>query len=107
MGSDDGQFEHLNKMCRVAKRRKPVVLYMQNQLIRVETQVAIALAYQHMLEKKQKHAHDKSTGRIRKVELAVDKNDDDLARAAACPSLEPPRIGRKACTTGCRSEVSG
>jgi phage shock protein A len=64
------------------KMIKQVVLDMQNQLIQVKTQVAIALADQHMLEKKQKDAHDKSMGWIRKAELAVDKNDDDLARAA-------------------------
>ena len=64
------------------KMIKQVILDMQNQLMQVKTQVAIALADQHVLEKKQKATTEKEAEWIRKAELAVDKNQDDLARAA-------------------------
>jgi len=64
------------------KMIKQVILDMQNQLIQVKTQVAIAIADQHVLEKKQKENVDKETEWMRKAELAVDKKQDDLARAA-------------------------
>jgi phage shock protein A len=44
--------------------------------------VAIAIADQHLLEKKQKENEDKVAEWMRKAELAVDKKQDDLARAA-------------------------
>jgi phage shock protein A len=44
--------------------------------------VAIAIADQHLLEKKQKENEDKVTEWMRKAELAVDKKEDDLARAS-------------------------
>jgi phage shock protein A len=61
---------------------KQVILDMQNQLLQVKTQVAIAIADQHLLEKKQKENEDKVAEWMRKAELAVDKKQDDLARAA-------------------------
>jgi len=64
------------------KMIKQVILDMQNQLLQVKTQVAIAIADQHLLEKKQKENEDKAAEWIRKAELAVDKKQDDLARAA-------------------------
>jgi phage shock protein A len=64
------------------KMIKQVILDMQNQLMQVKTQVAISIADQHLLEKKQKENHDKSAEWVRKAELAVDKKQDDLARAA-------------------------
>jgi len=64
------------------KMIKQVILDMQNQLLQVKTQVAIAIADQHLLEKKQKENADKSADWVRKAELAVDKKEDDLARAA-------------------------
>jgi phage shock protein A len=64
------------------KMIKQVILDMQNQLMQVKTQVAIAIADQHVLEKKQKENADKETEWMRKAELAVDKKQDDLARAA-------------------------
>jgi phage shock protein A len=64
------------------KMLKQVVLDMENQLMQVKTQVAIALADQHLLEKKlAEHAAQAADWR-RKAELAVAKNHDDLARAA-------------------------
>ncbi len=64
------------------KMIKQVILDMQNQLLQVKTQVAIAIADQHLLEKKQKENEDKHADWNRRAELAVDKKDDDLARAA-------------------------
>jgi len=64
------------------KMIKQVILDMQNQLLQVKTQVAIAIADQHLLEKKQSENQDKVTEWMRKAELAVDKKEDDLARAA-------------------------
>ena len=69
------------------KMIKQVILDMQNQLLQVKTQVAIAIADQHLLEKKQKENQDKSAEWVRKAELAVDKKEDDLARAAIERSL--------------------
>ncbi|HKE32741.1 MAG TPA: PspA/IM30 family protein, partial [Candidatus Angelobacter sp.] len=54
----------------------------------VKTQVAIAIADQHLLEKKQKENEDKISEWNRKAELAVSKNQDDLARAAIERSLQ-------------------
>jgi phage shock protein A len=68
--------EHPEKMI------KQVILDMQNQLLQVKTQVAIAIADQHLLEKKRKENEDKVAEWMRKAELAVDKKQDDLARAA-------------------------
>ena len=64
------------------KMIKQVILDMQNQLLQVKTQVAIAIADQHLLEKKKQENDEKVTEWMRKAELAVDKKQDDLARAA-------------------------
>ena len=68
--------EHPEKMI------KQVILDMQNQLLQVKTQVAIAIADEHLLEQKQKEYEEKIAEWTRKAELAVDKKQDDLARAA-------------------------
>src|SRR5215471_4514964 len=64
------------------KMLKQVILDMENQFIQVKTQVAIALADLHLLEKKKKDNAEKHAEWMRKAELAVDKRDDELARAA-------------------------
>ncbi len=64
------------------KMIKQVILDMQNQLLQVKTQVAIAIADEHLLEKKQKENEAASADWMRRAELAVDKKQDDLARAA-------------------------
>jgi phage shock protein A len=64
------------------KMLKQVILDMQNQMLQVKTQVAIAIADEHLLRKKQKENDDKHTEWMRKAELAIDKKQDDLARAA-------------------------
>jgi phage shock protein A len=65
-----------------SKMIKQVILDMENQLLQVKTQVAISIADQHMLEKKQKENDVKAVEWMRKAELAVDRGQDDLARAA-------------------------
>ena len=67
---------------------KQVVLDIENQLLQVKTQVAIAIADQHLLEKKHKENEEKVAEWNRKAELAVSKNQDDLARAAIERSLQ-------------------
>jgi len=64
------------------KMLKQVILDMENQFMQVKTQVAIALADLHLLEKKKKDNAEKHADWMRKAELAVDKKDDQLARAA-------------------------
>lgn len=64
------------------KMVKQVILDMENQLLQVKTQVAISMADQHLLQKKQTEHEDKAAEWMRKAELAVDKKQDDLARAA-------------------------
>ena len=66
---------------------KQVILDMENQLLQVKTQVAIAMADQHLLEKKQKENEDEIADWGRKAEMAVGKKQDDLARAAIERSL--------------------
>lgn len=75
------------------KMIKQVILDMQNQLLQVKTQVAIAIADQHLLEKKKKENEEKSAEWVRKAELAVDKKEDDLARAALERSLSYKTLG--------------
>lgn len=69
------------------KMIKQVIVDMQNQLIQVKTQVAIALADQHLLEKKQKEDESMAADWMRRAEIAVDKQQDDLAKAAIERSL--------------------
>lgn len=68
--------EHPEKMI------KQLIIDMENQLIQVKTQVAVAIADQHMLEQKEKENSGLAEDWMRKAERAVDKNQDDLARAA-------------------------
>ena len=64
------------------KMIKQVILDMQNQLMQVKTQVAISIADQHVLEKKHQEAAENERQWMRRAELALDKKDDALARAA-------------------------
>jgi len=61
---------------------KQIVLDMENQLMQVKTQVAIAIADEHLLEKKRVEHTEQAAEWRRKAELAVQKGHDDLARAA-------------------------
>ncbi len=64
------------------KMLKQVVLDMENQLLQVKTQVAIAIADEHLLNKKKAEQVGLSAEWRRKAELAVQKGRDDLAREA-------------------------
>jgi len=64
------------------KMLKQVILDMQNQLIQVKTQVAIAIADQHLLTKKLQENNQSGIEWLRRAELAVEKQQDELARPA-------------------------
>jgi phage shock protein A len=64
------------------KMIKQVILDMQNQLLQVKTQAAIAMADQHVLERRHKETAELEAEWMRKAELAVGKQQDALARAA-------------------------
>jgi phage shock protein A len=61
---------------------KQVILDMENQYLQVKTQVAVSIADQHILEKKQREQDEIAKDWMRKAEVAVDKAQDDLARSA-------------------------
>lgn len=69
------------------KLLKQLLLDMQNQFMQVKTQVAIAIADHHLLEKKQQENLDAQKEWVRKAELAIQKNEEDLARMALERSL--------------------
>ncbi len=75
------------------KTIKQVILDMQNQLLQVKTQMAMAIADHHLLAKKQQENETTAAGWIRKAEFAVDKKQDDLARAALEKSVTYRRAG--------------
>ena len=64
------------------KMLKQLVLDTENQMLQLKTQVAMALADQHLLEKKAREQETTLAEWHRKAELAVNKGDDALARAA-------------------------
>ncbi len=76
------------------KMIKQVILDMRNQLMQVKTQVAIAIADQHLLEKKLKENSEAEAEWMRKAELAVDKKQDDLARAAIERGMSYKRLAK-------------
>jgi phage shock protein A len=61
---------------------KQVIVDMENQMIQVKTQVAIAIADEQMLLRRVEENKEKLADWMRKAELAVAKGDDRLARAA-------------------------
>jgi phage shock protein A len=73
--------EHPEKLLR------QLLLDMENQFIQVKTQVAIAIADQHLLEKKQRDSLEAQREWVRKAELALGKGDEPLARVALERSL--------------------
>src|SRR5258708_23009825 len=64
------------------KMIKQVILDMRNQLLQVKTQVAIAIADQHLLARKASENEERQGEWMRKAELAAEKKDDGLAPAA-------------------------
>jgi phage shock protein A len=74
------------------KMIRQVILDMENQLMQVKTQVAITIADLHLLEKRKTenlHKHDEW---MRKAELAVGKQQDDLARIGIERALESRKL---------------
>lgn len=61
---------------------KQIILDMQNQLLQVKTQVAISIADLHVLDKKLRDNQESEQQWMRRAEMALDKKDDSLARAA-------------------------
>jgi phage shock protein A len=74
------------------KLARQLVLDMENQLMQVKTQVAIAIADQHLLQKKKSEQEAAQSQWLRKAELAVGKQQDDLARAALERALSHQRM---------------
>ena len=69
------------------KMIKQIILDMENQLMQVKTQVAIAIADQRLLERKKNENDGSVADWKKKAELAVSKSQDDLARGALERSL--------------------
>ena len=76
------------------KLLKQLVLDMENQLMQVKTQVAIAIADRHVLDKKRKEHEEAAAEWKRKAELAVRKDADDLARGALERSLSHAQMAK-------------
>ena len=66
---------------------KQLLLDMQNQFLQVKTQVAIAIADQHLLERKHRDNTQAQQEWRRKAELALRGNDEELTRLALERSL--------------------
>ncbi len=64
------------------KLLKQLLLDMQNQFMQVKTQAAMAIADEHLLEKKQKESLQSQREWLRKAELALHKKEEGLARVA-------------------------
>jgi phage shock protein A len=76
------------------KLLKQLILDMENQLLQVKTQVAIAIADQHLLEQKRAEHESQAAAWKQKAQLAVDKGHDDLARGALERVLSYDRLTR-------------
>jgi phage shock protein A len=71
-----------------------VILDMENQSLQVKTQVAIAIADHHLLEKKRQENLGREADWMRKAERALEQKDEELARAAIQRSLANREIAR-------------
>jgi len=74
------------------KLARQLILDMENQLIQVKTQVAIAIADQHLLLQKKTEQEEAYALWQRKAEAAVAKGQDDLARGALERGLSHHRM---------------
>jgi phage shock protein A len=79
--------EHPEKML------KQVILDMENQLMQVKTQVAVAIADHHLLTGKRDENLAKEQDFMKKAELALDKKQEELARAALERALSFQQMG--------------
>ena len=64
------------------KMVKQVILDLHNQYVQVKTQLAVALTEQHLVEEKATEARERAGEWMRKAELAVDRDEDGLAKRA-------------------------
>lgn len=69
------------------KMLKQLLIDLRNQLMQVKTQVAIAIADRHLLGARLQEHEDAESEWKRKAALAVEKGEDNLARAALEKSL--------------------
>jgi phage shock protein A len=76
------------------KMLKQLVIDMENQLLQVKTQVAIAIADQHLLEKKTAEQESSAAGWKEKAQLAVARGRDDMAREALGRALTHTQMSR-------------
>jgi phage shock protein A len=76
------------------KMLKQLVLDMENQLLQVKTQVAIAIADQHLLERKTAEHETAAADWKNKAALAVARGRDDMAREALERSLSHVEMGK-------------
>jgi phage shock protein A len=76
------------------KLARQLVLDMENQLIQVKTQVAIAIADRHLLEKKKLAQQELHAQWLRKAEAAVAKGQEGLAREALERALSHQRMAQ-------------
>jgi len=74
------------------KMIKQVILDMRNQLLQVKTQVAIAIADDHLLRKKRQEQEDQANEWMRKANVAVGQGEDHLARVCLDKSLSARAI---------------
>src|SRR5258708_12436101 len=72
------------------KMIKQVILDMQNQMLQVKTQVAIAIADQHLLEKRQKENEEKTAEWMRKAEPPATKKQNTLPPPPLHPTHTHP-----------------
>ncbi len=84
----------IDKAADPEKMLKQLVLDMENQLLQVKTQVAIAIADQHLLEKKTAEHETAAASWKSKAALAVAKGRDDMAREALERSLSHNQMGK-------------
>ena len=76
------------------KMLKQLVIDMENQLLQVKTQVAIAIADQHLLEKKTAEHAAAAASWKDKAALAVAKGRDEMAREALQRSLSHAQMDK-------------
>jgi phage shock protein A len=69
------------------KMLNQVILDMENQLLQVKTQLAIAIADLHLLDKRREENRAREQEWVRRADLAIGKQDDGLARSALERSL--------------------
>ena len=89
------------------KMIKQVILDMENQYLQVKTQVAVSIADQHMLEKKQREQEDTGKDWMRKAEVAVEKTAGRSRPRRARPLPDRPAPDAKLSGTGERPESPG